>query len=382
MSDPVKNVEIEDVLSSIRRLVSQDVRPRTPSPRAEPDRLVLTPSQRVADRDGADSDEVAEDPPPVLLTASMAEGAAEAETEPAAGMARGDTGDMEDAGDEARDADDTGAMDRAMSWVVEQELAAFFHRGSGSGGSGGSGKAAEGERTEAAEAVTNLPADAEHRVEDAAPDDVQETDEDTEASPVPAPKPRPAPTLEQKVAELEAMIARGAGGSPADWEPETAAEGDNAAFTIDTSEPLPWQDYEAEAPRGRAADRAAARQRAELVEDGDDEQDAPFIAVDPAPQDDAGIAYFHKHRDPAQRTGAPQASARAEPPRDETADSDSQDSGLGDEAVTIDEAMLRDMVADIVRQELQGALGERITRNVRKLVRREIQRALLSQELD
>ena len=46
----------------------------------------------------------------------------------------------------------------------------------------------------------------------------------------------------------------------------------------------------------------------------------------------------------------------------------------------IDEAMLRDM-ADIVRQELQGELGERITRNVRKLVRREINRALAGQTL-
>jgi len=34
------------------------------------------------------------------------------------------------------------------------------------------------------------------------------------------------------------------------------------------------------------------------------------------------------------------------------------------------------MVRDIVRQELQGSLGERITRNVRKLVRREIQRSI------
>ena len=40
------------------------------------------------------------------------------------------------------------------------------------------------------------------------------------------------------------------------------------------------------------------------------------------------------------------------------------------------------LVADIVREELQGALGERITRNVRKLVRREIHRALTAQELD
>lgn len=47
----------------------------------------------------------------------------------------------------------------------------------------------------------------------------------------------------------------------------------------------------------------------------------------------------------------------------------------------LDENSLRDLVAETVRQELQGALGERITRNVRKLVRREIQRALNSQEL-
>lgn len=48
----------------------------------------------------------------------------------------------------------------------------------------------------------------------------------------------------------------------------------------------------------------------------------------------------------------------------------------------LDEEALRGMVAAIVREELQGALGERITRNVRKLVRREIHRALASQELD
>ena len=54
---------------------------------------------------------------------------------------------------------------------------------------------------------------------------------------------------------------------------------------------------------------------------------------------------------------------------------------FGDDSV-IDEDMLRDMVSDIVRQELQGVLGERITRNVRKLVRREIQRVLASQEFE
>ena len=55
---------------------------------------------------------------------------------------------------------------------------------------------------------------------------------------------------------------------------------------------------------------------------------------------------------------------------------------LGEELTALDEDALRDLVADIVREELQGALGERITRNVRKLVRREIHRALAAQELE
>jgi hypothetical protein len=44
----------------------------------------------------------------------------------------------------------------------------------------------------------------------------------------------------------------------------------------------------------------------------------------------------------------------------------------------MDDADLRAMIVDVVRQELQGEMGERITRNVRKLVRREINNALTS----
>ncbi|MGB3407289.1 MAG: hypothetical protein WBA67_07315 [Jannaschia sp.] len=51
------------------------------------------------------------------------------------------------------------------------------------------------------------------------------------------------------------------------------------------------------------------------------------------------------------------------------------------EAVSRDDA-LRDLISEIVRQELSGALGERITRNVRKLVRREIRQMLSSGEFD
>ena len=49
--------------------------------------------------------------------------------------------------------------------------------------------------------------------------------------------------------------------------------------------------------------------------------------------------------------------------------------GMGGEP-RFDAAVLRDLVRDLIREELQGSLGERITRNVRKLVRVEVARAL------
>ena len=48
----------------------------------------------------------------------------------------------------------------------------------------------------------------------------------------------------------------------------------------------------------------------------------------------------------------------------------------------IDEDILRGIVRDMIRQELQGALGERITSNVRKLVRAEVNRALAAHVYD
>ncbi|AMY70686.1 hypothetical protein [Frigidibacter mobilis] len=52
------------------------------------------------------------------------------------------------------------------------------------------------------------------------------------------------------------------------------------------------------------------------------------------------------------------------------------------EDAVLDEAALRALVSEIIRQELQGTLGERITRSVRKLVRREIQRALAARDFE
>lgn len=52
------------------------------------------------------------------------------------------------------------------------------------------------------------------------------------------------------------------------------------------------------------------------------------------------------------------------------------------EEALIDEAALREIVGSLVREELRGELGERITRNVRRLIRREIHRALTLQGME
>jgi hypothetical protein len=54
----------------------------------------------------------------------------------------------------------------------------------------------------------------------------------------------------------------------------------------------------------------------------------------------------------------------------------------GNPLTVLDEDALHEIVRLLIRQELQGALGERITRNVRKLVRAEINRALAARALD
>lgn len=63
---------------------------------------------------------------------------------------------------------------------------------------------------------------------------------------------------------------------------------------------------------------------------------------------------------------------------------DASDADMPDDAepaeTLIDEEMLRALVAQLVREELRGQLGERITMQVRKLVRAEIARALDERE--
>ena len=69
---------------------------------------------------------------------------------------------------------------------------------------------------------------------------------------------------------------------------------------------------------------------------------------------------------------------------DDASDYDAKEAQAGPvaEPAQIDIADIRPLISSLIREELQGDLGERITRNVRKLVRQEIQRALTVREVE
>lgn len=149
-------------------------------------------------------------------------------------------------------------------------------------------------------------------------------------------------TLEDRIAELEAAVAS----SDEEYEPDgseveaSAPAMDLSAFEDDTFELSPEH-------------AVAPEPEAEAVA----EPEAAEVAEDPAQE---------AEEEPAEATSEA-----------------SEDNVFDDELSEVfDEEMLRDLVSEFVRKELQGELGERITRNVRKLVRREINRALAARDFD
>lgn len=166
---------------------------------------------------------------------------------------------------------------------------------------------------------------------------------------------RDYPTLEDRIADLEAAV----GADAAEWEPDgsedqTQHQPDGVVLPIrretPASEDVATPDLE------DAAFEDAMNEAAQ-------EHMTPSPANTPEPRDPVAppLATF-RHR---------------------SAGSDSISNVLAEEEpALLDETGLRDLVAEIVREELQGGLGERITRNVRKLVRAEIQRAFAARDLD
>lgn len=167
--------------------------------------------------------------------------------------------------------------------------------------------------------------------------------------------PMDIPTeLSAQAAEFEALVA----GRDDQWEPDGVSDDDYAGGAA--ASPLNWSETD---------EAETEAERADLEET----EAAPSADPDWEEADDlASERHVQDWQD------AEEVAARPITPAPEV---DRGEGLLMDDAV-LDEEALRDLVAEIVRQELQGALGERITRNVRKLVRREIHRALTSQDFD
>ena len=294
MSNPVTNVEVEDVLSSIRRLVSDDNSPsmKTATPvTLSSDRLVLTPGLRV--KDDQDEDEAAVKP------------TIQAWSEFGAGPTDQDANLVD------RSEDDSDAT----SDVYEPENAEAVQDHD---------EQLQEETHEVSEPPVAEPLLQEAVVNHSEPkmdapfEEVAEADiPDHEAEAVFF--AGQSESLTSKIAALEAVIGK----TDDQWEPVDTG---SSHYSGTKAPSMKWDDVGSDSDAHNA--------------EGDN---AETVEVDVEPQ--------------------------------QAASSQSADELL-------DEDALRDIVSEILREELQGALGERITRNVRKLVRREIHRALAAQEFE
>ncbi|MDE4274290.1 hypothetical protein PXK58_08190 [Phaeobacter gallaeciensis] len=354
MSEPVTQAEIEDVLSSIRRLVSEDDRkgaarvtgsaePASPEP-AEPrsekaaTRLVLTPALRVSEAkpeaaDPIDTAYAREVPPEVTDISASSIPAVEVDTdltsvatdETDAGAAGQAVEPAEETpAEEAQSTSDEDATDAAEDAPWKDPWATLYQAAGVTG--------VEGFQ----DASDEVEAQSEASLSDAMLEEIDPADR--------------VFAVVQKITELEAKVAR----SEEQWEPDGRSSDPYAGTNVET---LQWQDHHDE----DLSSEEAADAHEEVVS-------WPDSDISSGAGDDAETAVEAETEDPARGIAEEAITA-------ETLDA------LTEEDSYLDEDSLRELVAEIVREELQGALGERITRNVRKLVRREIHRALAAQDL-
>lgn len=500
MTDPMTNLEIQDVLSSIRRLVSEDNRHRAererareageaavPAP-AEAGKLMLTEALRVPEAEMPEA-EMPEAEAPAAESAAAESAGAEAaggaagEDAPDAHAADMDAADAgvpdsglaseapvapwvgvrsADAGGEALDQGVTGigrfaaeeavpalaetetaggdtweaAGDTAEAVSLEDTIAELEAAVAGIGGEfepDGSevvrARAVDAELEEAFEEgfAVDLAAEEEEALALAQPVTSGAVGAEALAFPAEADAPdglagRPEPVgavpAEPAMAEAEAREAGTP--KPGTAEPGAAATGPDSVAEPAVPEEAPWNGAASDAMPAEpapafahsvAAWRGAAA--ASRIEAAPIEAARPsglrrltLTAADavtdgPAPWDrgDAPPAEPEAGHGTAEPGGAGQggagqsldtapglASALADEspgsaPEGGEAEGEGSIFGPGEDGL-IDMDMLRDIVAEIIREELQGPLGERITRNVRMLVRREINRALEARGLE
>ena len=381
MSDPVSNMEIEDVLSSIRRLISTDDRHAMDVVEEEDvaaDKLVLTPSLRV---DNAPTEPVKTEPESVEPTSEDQDTSAASDAQ-----ADQDETDPQDSSHDAQDVwQDDDTPDTSLDEAEAQDAAKAAEPADEDEDEAAAQDAQADNASQEAETVvdTKPQEEATHEgsLKETADDDAPEDDAPEDDAPVEtaaeetaakeaAPKDK-APDFAFASGRLHALTARAAEFETAvaaredHWDPDGTTDDDNNATQLVAT--LPWLDHSPDED-GSADDTSADDTSADPPLSAKDTEGLdPFVPE----EDDADEANFYAEDDPAPTPKAPGNAFMAE------------DDLLEEGADTfLDDDALRDLVSEIVRQELQGSLGERITRNVRKLVRREIQRALAAQELE
>ncbi|WJY21724.1 hypothetical protein QTA57_00490 [Fontisubflavum oceani] len=352
MSDPAKSEAIEDVLSSIRRLVSEN-HPATESKPAPIEgaevqadaegKLVLTPALRIADPD---------DP---WRPISVSE---EAEDHDNPESAVDDDSSTDISEDEiVADASDpeAAAADEAAAEAIAEIEAAVAET--------------DGGPEEAA--VEHGPFEPEQGDNDW-PDATSGDAALDIAALRQARKDEPEPYQDEGALEVEA---------PTEVVEDDDAGGEVAELAEDhaTSDEPAAEDHDLQEQAEQNADETDWSEPESL--------DEPVEAEEPAEAEPDTTPMFSRT---AARDRVVDLGAQLKEPSGEDGLEDVED--LGEEpglftfpeqaATEIDEEVLREIVAEVVREEMQGILGQRITRNVRKMVRREIRMALAAEELE
>lgn len=393
MSEPLSTNEIEDVVSSVRRLVSPEARPRTMSRDLGLDRLILTPSLRIVAEQPASGpmivklETVAKKSRPGARKPNAGKGQAVADTMTAApSAAMTDERATEDPGlvfspaipslaEMALRAEDAELIigDDSEPLVPPRSAGRKAKSATGTAGKASAGaksakEAAPGAKIKAANRTTAKPVA-------------------SAAEPVTG-QPKAERPVERKPA-VERAVSAGATG---------VRQGDarRGEARRDRGRPSATKPATSVPGAGKAAEEKPARKpvAAKRVTDPAlaEPEVIPALAAPEAVQSavlEAGpeaaltlVAVEASLIVPAEAVITEGAAQSPDPhPMAGNAGPFLTD-GEGNPISILDEEELMLILRRVIREELQGVLGERITRNVRKLVRAEIARALTAQTLD
>ena len=143
-------------------------------------------------------------------------------------------------------------------------------------------------------------------------------------------------------------------------------------------------DDEPETPEQTSEDSVQPEPAPDTLSDHDPSDEEATVEPEVGAEESASAELEPNAEEPATALPEPSAAPVAETKSEDAPEAKSDDAeqqAIAAMANLSDEDAMRLLISRMLRDELQGELGERITRNVRKLVRREIKRALSSEKL-